>query len=134
VFKQISYWFFTALLVAWLLAGGIFDVLHLPAANAILQALGYPAYLATILGICKLLAVAALLYPRTRFLREWAYAGITFDALGAFASHLAMKHSIGATTAPLIMFSFAIISYMLRPAAYRLHSTKKPENLPKELR
>ncbi len=125
MFKRISYWFFTALLVAWLLAGGIFDVFHLPAANAILQALGYPEYLATILGLCKLLAVAALLYPRTRFLREWAYAGVTFDALGAFASHLAMKHSIGATIAPLIMLSFAVISYWLRPAAYRLHSTTK---------
>ena len=125
MFKRTSYWVFTALLVAWLLAGGIFDVFHLPAANAILQALGYPEYLATILGVCKLLAVAALLYPRTRFLREWAYAGITFDALGAFASHLAMKHSIGATIAPLIMLSFAAISYCLRPTAYRLDSTTK---------
>jgi len=125
VFKRISYWLFTALLAAWLLTGGIFDVFHLPAANAILQALGYPEYLATILGVCKLLGVAALLYPRTRFLREWAYAGITFDTLGAFASHLAMKHSIGATIAPLIMLSFAIVSYMLRPAAYRLHPTTK---------
>ena len=121
MFKRISYWLFTALLTAWLLAGGIFDVFHLPAANAILQALGYPEYLATILGVCKLFAVAALLYPRTRFIREWAYAGITFDALGAFASHLAMKHSIGTTIAPLIMLSFAAISYWLRPAAYRLH-------------
>ena len=125
VYKQISYWLFTTLLAAWLLAGGIFDVFHLPAANAILQALGYPAYLATILGVCKLLAVPALLYPRTRFLREWAYAGVTFDTLGAFASHLAMKHSIGATIAPLIMLSFAIVSYMLRPATYRLHPATK---------
>jgi len=109
VFKRISYWLFTALLAAWLLAGGIFDVFHLPAANAILQALGYPAYLATILGVCKLLAVPALLYPRTRFLREWAYAGITFDT----------------TIAPLIMLSFATVSYMLRPAAYRLHPNPK---------
>ena len=121
MYKQISYWLFTALLAVWLLVGGIFDVFHLPAANAILRALGYPEYLATILGSCKLLAVAALLYPRTRFVREWAYAGITFDALGAFASHLAMKHSIGATIAPLIMLSFAAASYCLRPTAYRLH-------------
>ena len=125
MYKQISYWLFTALLTAWLLAGGIFDLLHLPAANEILHALGYPEYLATILGVCKLLAVAALLYPRTRFLREWAYAGVTFDALGAFASHLAMKHSIGATIAPLIMLSFAAVSYLLRPAAYRLHLTTR---------
>lgn len=122
--KRILYWLFTALLAAWLLAGGIFDSTHAPAALAILHRLGYPDYLCTILGPCKLLAIPALLYPRARFLREWAYAGITFDALGAFYSHLAVKDSVGDTVAPLIMLVFAAGSYLLRPEEYRLHSTR----------
>ena len=105
--KRIFYWLFTALLAAWLLAGGIFDSIHAPEALAILHKLGYPDYLGTILGACKLLAVAALLYPRTRLLREWAYAGIAFDALGAAFSHLAMKDSVGEIAAPLLMLGFA---------------------------
>jgi hypothetical protein len=129
VLKQVLYWSFTVLLSAWLLAGGIFDSIHAPAAIAILHALGYPAYLCTILGVCKLLAVPALLYPRTRFLREWAYAGITFDALGAFVSHLAVKDGISNAVAPLVMLAFAAGSYFLRPAAYRLHSAAEaPQN------
>jgi hypothetical protein len=127
--KQVLYWSFTVLLSAWLLAGGIFDSIHAPAAIAILRALGYPAYLGTILGVCKLLAVPALLYPRTRFLREWAYAGITFDALGAFISHLAVKDGISNAGAPLVMLAFACGSYFLRPATYRLRSVAEvPQN------
>jgi hypothetical protein len=121
--QRIFYWVFIVLLCAWLLAGGLFDSAHAPAAIAILHKLGYPDYLGTILGACKLLAVLALLYPRTRFLREWAYAGIAFDALGAVFSHLAMKDSIGEIGTPLLMLAFAAGSYLLRPIAYRLSPT-----------
>jgi hypothetical protein len=121
--RKVFYWVFTGMLAAWLLVGGVFDISHNPAAIAILNTLGYPAYVATILGICKLLAVPALLYPRARFLREWAYAGVTFDALGAFISHLAVSDGIGATAAPLILLAVAACSYLLLPANYRLRST-----------
>jgi hypothetical protein len=118
--QRVFYWVLIVLLAAWLLAGGLFDLAHAPAALAILHKLDYPDYLGTFLGVCKLLAVLALLYPRTRFLREWAYAGIAFDALGAAFSHLAIHDSAGETTAPLIMLTLAIGSYLLRPTAYRL--------------
>lgn len=124
--KQILYWSFTGLLVAWLVAGGLFDVLHAKAAVELLATLGYPAYVCTILGPCKLLAVAALLYPRTRLLREWAYAGITFDALGAFISHLEVKDGFASMAAPLVMLSFAAGSYLLRPAKFRMRSKNVP--------
>jgi uncharacterized membrane protein YphA (DoxX/SURF4 family) len=53
-----------------------------------LQRLGYPEYLLTILGIAKLLGVAALLYPGMPRLKEWAYAGFAFDLGGATISQL----------------------------------------------
>ena len=117
--KRIFYWVLTALLAAWLVAGGIFDSTHAPAAMALLHKLGYPDYLASFLGACKLLAVPALLYPPARLLREWAYAGIAFDVLGACFSHLAVKDDLGATITPLVMLVLAIGSYLLRPPNYR---------------
>lgn len=118
--NRILYWLFTILLVLWLLAGGVLDLTHSRAALTILGRLAYPEYLANILGPCKLLAILALLYPRSRFLREWAYAGVTIDALGAFFSHLAVKDGVGAAIAPLIFLALAAGSYMLRPSEYRL--------------
>ena len=51
--------------------------------------LGYPAYLAKILGTWKLLGVVALLAPGFRRVKEWAYAGFFFNLTGATLSHLA---------------------------------------------
>jgi hypothetical protein len=118
--RTILYWTFTALATAWLLAGGLFDTLHKTGAIDLLHSLGYPAYLGSILGSAKLLAVCALLYPRTRFLREWAYAGVTFNMVGAFCSHVAMHDALLATIAPLILLALVVGSYLLRPAAWRL--------------
>ena len=54
-----------------------------------LAALGYPGYLAKLLGAAKLMGVAALWLPVPKTLREWAYAGFVFNLAGAVVSHLA---------------------------------------------
>ena len=81
MYRKIAYWLFTGLLAAWLIAGGGFDITHAQGALAILRQLGYPEYLSSILGVAKLLAVPVLLYAKWPTLREWAYAGVTFDGL-----------------------------------------------------
>ena len=121
MFSKFAYWLFTGLLIAWLAVGGAFDISRAPAALTILHTLGYPPYLCLILGSAKLLAIAALLFPKSGILREWAYAGIAFDGLGAFFSHVAVNDVLTATIAPVVFLLFAAASYMLRPAHYRLH-------------
>ena len=111
-----AYWLFTSLLMAWLIVGGLFDLTHAAGAIAILRKLGYPEYLGSILGVGKLLAVPALLSPKWPTLREWAYAGIVFDGLGAFFSHAAVRDATGATIVPLVFLVLAGISYSLHPA------------------
>lgn len=51
--------------------------------------LGYPVYFLKLLGAAKLLGVVGLLQTRRPTLREWAYAGFTFDLLAAVYSHFA---------------------------------------------
>ena len=53
----------------------------------LLTQLGYPAYLATILGTAKILAGLVVAAPRLPRLKEWAYAGILINMLGATASY-----------------------------------------------
>ena len=121
--RRLSYWVSTLLLVLWLLAGAGFDLTHAAGALAILRTLGYPAYLSTMLGVCKLLAVPALLYPRAGRLREWAYAGVAFDGLGAAYSHLAIHDTAGATLAPIVFLVFAAMSYWMRRAVHQAESS-----------
>ena len=89
--------------------------------SPILHKPGYRDYLGEFHGVSKLRADPALLYPRARFLREWVCAGIVFDQLAAAFSHLALHDSGGEIAAPLIKLTFAVGSYRLRPATYRLH-------------
>ena len=94
-----------------------------------IAALGYPDYLMTILGTAKLLGVIALLMPRFPLLKEWAYAGFTFDLLGASASHAFVHDPPMETALPLIILGIAAASYVLRPASRRLqvgHSLADP--------
>jgi uncharacterized membrane protein len=118
--NQTAYWILTGLLAAWLAFGGVLDLARVSATREIMLTLHYPDYLLYILGVCKLLAVMALLYPGARFLREWAYAGVTFDALGAFLSHCAVHDTLTHTAAPLLMLGLAAGSYLLRPEGLRL--------------
>lgn len=48
-----------------------------------------PVYLLYFLGVSKLLGIIALWYSPYKFLREWAYAGFTFDFLGAIYGFIA---------------------------------------------
>ena len=120
--KRIGYWVLTVLLALGLVPGGILDLVGVPAWIQILTHLGYPAYVAYILGAGKVLAIAAILHPGTRILREWAYAGISFNLIGAFVSHIASHDPATTALAPVVVLAFAAGSYLLRPDQYKLRA------------
>jgi hypothetical protein len=110
---KIAYWIFTALAAALMTLSAIPDILYAPEAVAIFGKLGYPSYLLPFLGIAKLLGAIAILQPWFRRLKEWAYAGITFDLIGAFYSHL----SVGD---PVSLWIFSVIGLFLTLTSYIL--------------
>ena len=73
---------FTILFCLGMLFSGFSQLLQVESAQKAMTDLGYPLYLNYILGFAKLLGVIALLLP-LRILKEWAYAGFTFDIFGA---------------------------------------------------
>jgi len=119
--RQIGYWSCTGLIALWLVPSGILDILRTQAVVDILHHLGYAAYVGVILGVGKLLAVTAILYPKTRLLREWAYAGISFDLTGAIVSHLSVHDPFRIVIVPALALALAAASYVLRSPRLRLH-------------
>jgi hypothetical protein len=87
------YWIITSLMAAFMLLGAIPDVLRLPQAVSIFGHLGYPVYLLPFLGTAKTLGIIAVLVPAFQRLKEWAYAGLVFDVIGALYSHLSVGDS-----------------------------------------
>ena len=98
----VVYWVFTAFAGAFMLLGAIPDVLQVPGAVALIAHLGYPGYLLPFLGVAKLLGVAALLVPLFPKIKEWAYAGLIFDLVGAFYSHVWVGDGASVWIFPLI--------------------------------
>lgn len=121
--RLLGYWLATGLFCLAMTAGGTMNLLHVDVQKESIRALGYPKYLMTILGTAKVLGVTALLIPGTPMLKEWAYAGFTFDLLGAAASHAFVGDAAMEVVLPLIVLGIASASYLLRPASRRLRTT-----------
>jgi len=101
----------TGLLMGLMGLTGVANVLRPEPVLTALHHLGYPDYFPIMLGTAKLLAVVALALPGTRRLKEWAYAGMTFDVLAGFVSHLAVHDEL-AKQVPLILVLVALtVSY-----------------------
>jgi uncharacterized membrane protein YphA (DoxX/SURF4 family) len=115
--RLIGYWIATALFCLAMTAGGTMNLLRVEPQQEAMANLGYPMYLMSILGVAKILGVIALLAPRLPLLKEWAYAGFTFDMLGAAASHAFVGDSPAEIVTPLVVLTIAIASYVLRPAS-----------------
>lgn len=109
------YWATTILLCFAMSVGGIADVIAPPEVAALFEALGYPAYFSTILGVWKVLGAFALLIPGRARLKEWAYAGFTFDLSGAFFSHLAVGDGVERLAPPLALLAVSFVSWWTAP-------------------
>ena len=125
--NKIIYWSATILLSIGMLQSGIFAVIRSNDWIELITRLGYPAYLLTILGIWKILGVAAILIPGFPMLKEWAYAGFFFAMTGALFSHLAISDfAIKALAGPAFQILFIILSWYFRPVDRKLTiDTKK---------
>lgn len=85
---KIIYWIFTALLIAMMLMSAITSFKPTPEGEAMMKSIGYPYNVLQMLGVAKILGVVALLLPGFNRLKEWAYAGFTFDLIGAIYAFL----------------------------------------------
>jgi hypothetical protein len=115
-----AYWLTTVVVAGECLIGGVLDLLRAPPFYPVMIELGYPGYLATIMGTAKIIAAAVLVAPRLPRLKEWAYAGVVINMIGAAASHVAMRQAASTLVAPAMFAVLALSSWAWRPAARRL--------------
>src|SRR5471030_2694400 len=121
--NKIIYWVATVLLAFGMLASGLQQILRTKAMIDLVTPLGYPVYFLTIIGIWKILGVIAILIPRFKLFKEWAYAGFFFTMTGALISHLAIgDFGAKAILGPLFQTVFIILSWYFRPVDRKIIS------------
>src|SRR5262249_11079670 len=131
--RTIIYWIFTVLLVFELVAGSVWNLQQIEWIRVQLDHLGYPLYLAKILGVWLIAGAAAIIAPGFPRLKEWAYAGSFVHFSGAVVSHLLVGDFVHTSTwvTPLVFLTFVIVSWALRPADRRLSNAElAPEARP----
>jgi len=107
------YWIVTGLMAAFMLLSAIPDLLRVPGAVSIISHLGYPTYLLLFLGTAKTLGVATVLVPGFPRIKEWAFAGLGFDVIGALFSHLSVGDPPSAWMPAVIGLTLVVSSYLV---------------------
>jgi hypothetical protein len=105
------YWVFTGLLIPSLGYGSIMELMGNPQSIEVITSLGYPAYLSPFLGVARILALVAIFTPKFPRLKEWAYAGLVFDVIGATYSQIAVGNPLTYTIFPIIILGVIFGSY-----------------------
>ena len=118
--NKIIFWTATIILILWEGVMPLSTVLFAPEyVNAGTKPLGYPDYFAYALIFCKVLGVIAISIPRLPDrLKEWAYAGLTFNLIFAFISHACVDQNIGFMLMPIVVGGILAVSYSYNHKIY----------------
>ena len=120
---KIIYWTATILIF---LFEGVMPALtsHTEMAKEGIRHLGYPEYFGMMLMLFKVAGAIVLILPQIPSrLKEWAYAGFTFDFLAATYSHLAVDGLQLMSFFPLLVLGVLMVSYYYY--FYKLNPRKK---------
>jgi hypothetical protein len=108
---NIFYWICTGMLIPAIGIGSVFGIVPTEDNLRVFTALGYPTYIVPFLSVAKLLGLIVIFIPKYPRLKEWAYAGIAFDIIGAAYSIIAMGNPLTHILFPLLALLFLFGSY-----------------------
>ena len=109
---NIFYWTFTGLFALAMLSSGIPNMMATKEWIDLFSSLGYPTYLLPALGAAKVVGAIIILIPGIPRLKEWAYAGLFFDLIGATYSILMVEGFHPPMLGMLIFFGLFALSYI----------------------
>lgn len=115
--EKTFFWIATTIILLW---EGVMPLSMLAFAREFATAgtkpLGYPDYFAYALIICKGLGVIAIALPSVPVkLKEWAYAGLTFNLIFAIMSHAVVDGNVGYIALPVVIMAILAVSYVYNP-------------------
>jgi hypothetical protein len=119
---NLIYWISTILFAALMIFSAIGGLKPAPEAIAFMHdQLGYPIYFIRFLSVAKLIGAIVILGPAFPRVKEWAYAGLMFDLIGALVSVIAATGKVDPGVA------FIVFAMILGMTSYFMWK-KKGEN------
>ncbi|HTF16549.1 MAG TPA: DoxX family protein [Chryseolinea sp.] len=109
---KILYWVFTGLFAAFMISTAIPNIMINQQSIDLFAQLGYPKYLIGFIGWLKLLGAIAILVPGFPRVKEWAYAGLFYDLMGATYSSIAAAGFMPPMLFMIVPFALEALSYI----------------------
>jgi len=110
---RIFYWITTGLLALLMAFSSISSLVNSSQAVEFFKSINMPAYLISFLSVAKLLGVLGILIPGYPRIKEWAYAGLIFDLIGALWCNYSSSKSTANWFPMIIFIGIAFASYFL---------------------
>ena len=106
--NKIGYWVSTGLMCCiFAFSAGMYFTQY-EMVKGFFEALNYPTYIVYPLATLKVLGVIMILWRKSDWLTEWAYAGFFFDVVLAFFAHYFANDDVNFTLIGLILI---LLSY-----------------------
>ena len=110
--NKIIFWVATTIIFIW---EGVMPALtsQTELAKQGISHLGYPEYFGVMLTVYKVLGSIAIILPMVPArIKEWAYAGLSFNMISAFISYCAVDGFSGLALFPLFILAILMVSYI----------------------
>ena len=120
----ILYWVFTIIFAGLMIFSAYGSIIvNEDAKNLISSYLKYPEYFIPFTGWAKLIGSIVILIPGLKTVKEWAYAGLFFDLLGATYSGIRVDGFQPEMAFMLLPFSIGALSYIYHHKRLKVSAT-----------
>ncbi|GAA4344142.1 DoxX family protein [Flaviaesturariibacter amylovorans] len=118
---NLLYWIFNGLFCLLMLGSAYPNIISDPlSVQGMHKELGFPLYFIPFIGWAKALGALTLLLPAPARLKEWAYAGLVFDLIGAlFSIYMIGKPDWVFLFIPLALAACAYLTFRKRETLRR---------------
>lgn len=110
---NIAYYIVTGMLTLGLGLGAVANLMSSQESLEVYRAIGMPDYLPPFLGLAKILGLIAIWIPGYPRIKEWAYAGLFYDLLGATYGGIVAGPEPMEASFIIILIGFVLASYFL---------------------
>jgi len=93
--NKIIYWIATGMMAAIFIFSSYNYFFNYEMIAGFFDHLGFPRWIIYPLAVAKILALIAIFSNLSKVLKEWAYAGLFFDAVLAFGAHYMVEDGQG---------------------------------------
>jgi len=123
---KILYWVFNGLFAILMFASGVPALMSsADEIKGIHDNLGYPEYFIPFIGAAKMAGAVAILVPGYPRLKEWAYAGLTFDLIAATFSLYSKPQPDGPWYFMFIFLALAAAAYIYYHKLVKITTSEK---------